>query len=438
MSNNDIQLEMNFSKRQNRFRKTVGDGRFSLLIEGAVPGPQIPPQEAVKTLKILEETVLGITDMDCGLAILDRNGNQEAWSAIEFAAHLDPDSRDRHVVYLSGRNRNMQEIDRQLAMAANSGNINVVAVSGILDNSPERSDSGEIFKRLNGLDNFFPGITVNPYQYDPWALMAQYSKLPARFIDGQSGFFVTQIGWDTLKLQSLSWFLLSRSVFVPGFVRLLYLTPERMRYLLENKEPGIIITKEFRTILEKELSISNTQFAAAQLRRLKLQAAAARLLGFSGIQLCGADHPDTALLAAKTIKQALEEFRTLEDFLPFYQSELADVEISSLSLRYHLFDRFFHRAYSFDTPPQPRELPEPEVSFWEKFLLNFTPKDALSPRRQGLPTVRQCPKNKSCGPCGGVRDDGKCENGSRECVYRKWFRFAAAEDGLFGIEKELF
>lgn len=456
MTNYDIQLEMNFSERQNRFRKTVGDGRFSLLIEGPVPGPQIPPQEAVKTLKHLEETVLGITGIDCGLAILDRNSNQEAWSAIEFAAHLDPASRDRHVVYLSGRNKSMKEIDRQLAIAANAGNINVVAVSGILDNSPERSDSGEIFKRLAQHKNFFPGITINPYQYDPWALMAQYSKIPARFATDTPtpGFFVTQMGWDTLKLQSLSWYLLSNSVFVPGFVRLFYLPPERLQYTLNNTDPGIIITKEFRKILEDEYVTGDPQsacpgplqdfecrrkaFSAAQLRRLKLQAAAARLLGFSGIQLCGADHPQTALLAVQAIKQALEEFKTFEDFLPVYQSELADVEISSLSLSYQLFDRFFHRPYSFDKPPYPRELPDPEVSFWEKLFAKFAPKDALSPRRQGLPTVRLCPKHKSCGPCGGVRVDGKCENGARECVYRKWFRFAAAKDGLFGIEKELY
>ena len=438
MSTNDIQLEMNFAERQNRFRKTVGDGRFSLLIEGPVPGPQIPPQEAVKNLKHLEEAILDVTGIDCGLAVLDRNGNQEAWSAIEFAAQLDPESRDRHVVYLSGRNRNMQEIDRQIAIAANAGNINVVAVSGILDNSPERSDSGEIFKRLAQHKNFFPGITVNPCQYDPWALLAQYSKIPARFINGTPGFFVTQMGWDTLKLQSLSWFLLSRSVFVPGFVRLLYLTPERLKYMLEHKEPGVIITREFQTILEKEYSISRKQFASAQLRRLKLQTAAARLLGFSGIQLCGADHPETARLAIQTVKQALEEFKTFEDFLPVYQSELADVEINSLSLRFQLFDRFFNRPYSFDKPPCPQELPKPEISFLEKFAAKFTPGDALSARRQGIPTVRKCPKHKSCGPCGGVRDDGKCENGARECVYRKWFRFAAARDGLFGIEKELY
>ena len=88
MSSNDIQLEMNFSERQNRFRKTVEQGTFSLLIESPVPGPQMPPQEAVRELKTLEESVLSLDGLQCGLAILDRNGNQEAWSGIEFAAQI--------------------------------------------------------------------------------------------------------------------------------------------------------------------------------------------------------------------------------------------------------------------------------------------------------------------------------------------------------------
>ena len=436
MSSNDIQLEMNFSEKQNRFRKTVEQGTFSLLIESPVPGPEMPPQEAVRELKTLEEAVLGITDLQCGLAILDRNGNQEAWSGIEFAAHLSEENRDRHVVYLSGRNRNLQEIDRQLAIAANSGNVNVVAVTGDLDDSPQRSDSGEIFKHVAAAEGFFPGVTVNPYQYDPWALMAQYSKLAARLIC-DAGFYVTQIGWDTLKLQSLSWFLLTRALYAPGFVRLLYLTPERMKNLVEQKQPGIIIGKELRETLEKELCYSRTQFEAAQFKRLKLQAAACKLMGFSGIQLCGTDHPKTAAAAAKVIVQGLKEYTTFEEFLEVYCAETAESEINSFHLRFQLFDRVLKRSYPFDAPPAPSELPEPAISFSEKVALKFAPKDEFSARRFGVPTVKMCPKHKSTGPCGGVRDDGRCENGKQECTYRKWFRFAAAGDTLTGIEKEL-
>ena len=78
MSSNDLQLEMNFSeKKQNRFRKTVESGTFSLLIESFVPGPQLPAKDAVKQLRALEEEVAAVSAIPCGVAIVDRSGNPE-------------------------------------------------------------------------------------------------------------------------------------------------------------------------------------------------------------------------------------------------------------------------------------------------------------------------------------------------------------------------
>lgn len=436
MSSNDIQLEMNFSERQNRFRKTVERGEFSLLFEGQVPEPQIPPSETVNQLLALEDAVLNIDHLKCGLAILDRNRNQEAWSAIEFASHLKEDARDRHLVYLSGRNRNISEIERQLVIAANSGNINIAAVSGDLDDSPVRTDSGQIFRKVLAREEFFSGITVNPYQYDPWNLAAQYAKIASR-AKLNAGFFVAQAGWDILKLQSLSWFMISRSLFVPGFVRIILLTPDKMEKLLSGKQPGVTISRELGRTLEKELCFSRNQFDSAQLRRLKRQAAACKVLGFSGIQLSGAEHPKLAAAAAKCVREALDEFNTFEDFLECYHSEMAESEVNSFHLEFQLFDRVLHRPYPFDDPPQPNEIPVPEIGLWEKLKVRFAPGDKFSDNRQGVATVRNCPKHNCCGPCGGVRHDGKCENGKHECTYRKWVRFAAANDVLQSVEKEM-
>lgn len=435
MSSNDIQLEMNFSERRNQFRKTVEQGEFSLLIEGPVPEPQIPPAETVNQLRILEDAVMNIDHLKCGLAILDRNRNQEAWSAIEFASHLDEENRDRHLVYLSGRNRNSSEIERQLVIAENSGNINIAAVSGDLDDSSVRTDSGKIFRKLIGRKAFFSGVTVNPYQYDPWSLYAQYAKLSSRArLD--AGFFVAQAGWDILKLQSLSWFMISRALFVPGFVRIVMLTPDRVEKLIAGKQPGVTVSRELLRTLEKELCFSRNQFDSAQLQRLKRQAAACKVLGFSGIQLAGAEHPKQAAEAAKCIAEALKEFNSFEDFLECYHSEMAESEVNSFHLDFHLFDRVFNRPYPFDDPPAPNEIPVPEIGFWERLKNGFSG-DRFSALRQGVATVRHCPKHNECGPCGGVRHDGKCENGKQECAYRKWVRFAAANDALSSVEKEM-
>lgn len=438
MSSNDLQLEMNFSeKKQNRFRKTVEQGEFSLLFESAVPGPQLPVKDAVKQLRALDEGAAAIETLPCGVAVIDRPGNPEGWSAIEFAAQMSEELRDRNVVYLSGFNRSAEDIDRQLAIAENSGNFNIAAVSGDLTDTPvPRTDSGRIFKRMMEKKIFFPGITVNPYQYDPWALMAQYSKLGARILS-DTGFFVTQMGWDTLKLQSLSWYLLSRDLYAPGFVRLVFFTPERMKQFLEDPPPGVIISKELRRSMEEELKRPRKLFDVAQFCRLKRQAAACKILGFSGIQLCGADHPNLAKEAAQAIHEGINAYSTFEEFLECYSSEMAESEINSFHLKFQLFDRVLKRPYPFDAPPSPAELPDPQVTFREKLLQKLSPKDAFARERQGVSTAGQCPKGNTLGPCGGVCHDGRCENTLQECVYRKWFRFAAANDALTGIEKEL-
>ena len=438
MSSNDLQLEMNFSeKKQNRFRKTVESGTFSLLIESFVPGPQLPAKDAVKQLRALEEAVAAISAIPCGVAIVDRSGNPEGWSGIEFAAQMSEELRDRHLVYLSGYNRDPKEIDRELAIAENSGNFNICCVSGDLgEGAAPRTDSGVIFKKLMAKKNFFGGVTVNPYQYDPWALTAQYSKLGARIIS-DAGFFVTQSGWDTLKLQSLSWYLLSHDFYAPGFVRLLFLTPERMKHLLEHGQPGVIIGKELRRTMERELKLDRVLFDVAQFTRLERQAAACRALGFSGIQLCGADHPKIVAEAVNAVRKGIASCPTFEDFLECYHSSMAESEVNSFHLKFQLYDRVLKRPYPFDDPPSPAELPDPEVTFWEKAAVRFSKKDKFSKYRQGIPTVAGCPKHNTLGPCGGVRHDGRCEGGLQECVYRKWFRFAHANDALSGIEKEM-
>lgn len=78
-----------------------------------------------------------------------------------------------------------------------------------------------------------------------------------------------------LKLQSLRWYLTGRSLFYPMIARLILLTPEKVERILAGEYPGISISHDFQRILEKELHYSNTQFEAAQYRRLELQAAVA-------------------------------------------------------------------------------------------------------------------------------------------------------------------
>lgn len=160
---------------------------------------------------------------------------------------------------------------------------------------------------------FFLGATVNPYQYTPYTLMGQYFKLVKKLNAGAS-FIVTQAGWDMLKLQSLRWYLSGRSLYYPMIARLLLLTPDRVEQILRGEYPGINISPDFRKILDKELHYSLNQFEAAQYRRLELAAAGCRLLGFSGIQLAGAEVPGPGQNRRGTDRQRtarIHQLRTL-------------------------------------------------------------------------------------------------------------------------------
>jgi len=443
MSENDLQLQMNFSEKGNEFRSRIGSGKFSLLIENPVPCAEIPQEESLKKLQTLEQSIAEIKDLPCGLAILDRSEQPNGWNAVEYASQLPEERRGNHVVYLSGFGKTREEVTALLHMAEGAGLPNLVPVSGDLAEFPvNRTESAELLEMMLAVKGLHPGITVNPYQYDPWALMAQYYKLAVRLRKG-ANFFIAQAGWDMLKLQSLSWFLLNRQLFTPAFARLILLTPERMEKLLSGSLPGISIPHEMQLCLEKELCFSRNQFESAQLRRLELQAAGCRMLGFSGVQIAGADTPGLAAVAAHRIAETLQKIKTFDDFLNCYNAEMAEYESDSFENKFHLFDRVLRRSYPFDNPPVSNELPPAGLGCSEKLIAGVKhtfgiEKDSRMKRRFSICTGGACPKGIFGGPCGGVNHDGSCEEGTQECVYRKWCRHANSKGELASVEEELF
>ena len=127
-------------------------------------------------------------------------------------------------------------------------------------------------------------------EYTPYTLLGSYYKMMKKFNCG-ANFLITQTGWDMLKLQSLAWYLTGRDMHYPKIARLTLLSPERLDTILNGGAPGIKISKDMKKLLDKELVYSKNQFEATQYRRLELQAAGCRLLGFSGIEISGADNP---------------------------------------------------------------------------------------------------------------------------------------------------
>lgn len=461
---NGFQLEMQFSTGCNRLREALDNGIFSVWIEHSPPVVRNNTDSIKRHLETLETAVYRETGLPVSLAITDRLDNfPESMRSVEYASLLESSSRGKHVVYLSGRGTSTEEIRELAGMAANAGLMNIIPVTGnavpgaTLRRPGIYTESTEILSILQKEGTFFTGGAVNPFKYAPLPLVGQYSKM-IRKLNSGADFVVAQAGFDMAKLHELRHYLETRQFFVPTVARLVLLTPEIMAEILAGKHPGIVITPEAQAQLRRELCFSSQQFQAAQWRRLELQAAGCRLLGFSGIQLVGADTPDRIKIACSRISNALKEFSTFTDWLCEYEAWAGRADLSNHTNGFYFFSNLLGlngedvarpRPAEFDFPPPPalektaakiKSALFPDESSFADGRKTLLKKIFLGCKGCGKCNIqetfhicsRQCPKQLSGGPCGGAATDGSCELGARHCIFNQITSHAGAS-GMVNI-----
>ena len=459
------QMEMTFASGENSLKRNFDTGVFTIFIEHNTPGADIAPEAAGARLPRLDEAVGSVENISMALAITDRYGYANTHRAIEYAGALPPERRSTHLLYLSGGGTTPEELTMLLHVARNSGLTNIVPVSGDLHR--EHAVYTESVRALKLLREKFPdaihaGAVVNPYKYRADAQFSQFFKLVKKLEFGAQ-FVVTQAGWDIRKLQSLKWYMEYRNLVYPTVARLMLLTPDKLDHVRAGHYPGIAVSPDFDAILNHELAFSARQFEAAQWRRLELQVAGCRLLGYSGVQIHGIDTPDGIRLASMRLGAALREFATFDQWVEEYHSYQSKAEMAPIPHGFMMFDGLLTRQYYDHSIKfrQHRKLTNAPRAI-DKLrcrlagvLFKHADTDRASRRRLlkklivgcsgcnycrlpkiGYVCVERCPKGLSNGSCGGVRADGRCENGKDICIFTFIASLGESSAALAALENE--
>ena len=470
MSRDCVQLEMNFNGNEgNLFRSRMDTGDFQILAEIALPEGEISSDEISGRYTDFEYLVLS-RKTPTSLAFTTEN--LTGTDPVLFAAQICKTDRDRHLLYLSGRDHTPKELFEMARLATGEGFKNFCCVSGKplpgedAGTSREHPFTESPCTLADLQENFgstiMTGAVVNPFKYTASALCMQYFKL-IRKINAGASFAVTQYGWDILKLQELRWNLFQRSCHIPTIARLLFLSQDKAKELCEGTVPGVQISPDLAHILRRELQYTRSQFAAAQIRQLQLYAAGARLLGYSGIQIAGADSPAKLEMLLDKIDEAFTEFKDFNTWSSAYRQYYERLDMAPYPHRFYFFENLLSSAL----PPTPlpvaaaefppcsgkeifryktgkllcghaAELPADEKRLTKKMLFGCKGCNRCRLPQTFYICPETCPIHRANGPCGEIRVDGTCPfDHEQECIYIHQMRlvnelreYPALEEGV--------
>ena len=187
------QLEMNFNGVQhgNAFKEHLDNAEFSVMLELRIPGRDSRLESVVSKYSELESVVSSRKAFPAGLAFLEDSPDFPSLDPGEFAAALCKNGRDRHLIYVNGRNRRPEDIDYNLGIYRFEGFRNIAAVSGIPSSTLEETAKQRYYDSVNILQRnacsktpLFAGCVANPYKYNRTDSILQYCKLSKKIAAG--------------------------------------------------------------------------------------------------------------------------------------------------------------------------------------------------------------------------------------------------------------
>ena len=318
--------------------------------------------------------------------------------------------------------------------------------------------------------SIFPGAVVSPFKQTEGELIPQYLKLALKIETGAK-YAVTQIGFDSRKLDELVKFVALRNMRIPLMGYVYTLSVPVARFFNRGVIPGVIVSDELLALANAQGNSQDKgrrffqEFAAKQIAILKG-------LGYRGVQIAGRFKfedvrtileiertfapDDWKQFASEIIYPQPNEFHYFErdpesglsttevnrDYLASKSPAALAAARRKLPLDYK-FARLSHdvvfdpRSPGFKVGQVAYKKVDQSSSGTKKFLhtLEQAVKIPMFDCRDcgdcSLPDIAylcpesQCVKNQRNGPCGGTHQ-GTCEIGEKECIWsRAYYRLKA-------------
>lgn len=483
------------ARYHNMVREQIGTGRFAVVIEVTTPEASEAFEGAIAPIVELGEQIKADPRI-AGVALTDRVKSDHDHDPVRVAHRVAEASGKATTVHLSGKDRQPDYVAGALRRMGGLGLENLLLVTGDKvkgDPGARRVcyyDSVNMVAQVRATGGgFFAGAAVSPFKYREEESMNQYLKMAKKERAG-ADYFVTQMGWDMLKMKELAAYRRTRGLGAPVMMGMMLLTVARARYIRANRLAGITITDSLQARLEADATLPDKGRAIAY-RRLALQIVGVKRLGFAGFQLSGMHAYDKLDKLLRHVEALDRELPTEAQWWEAWWEALRGADgraVETAPAPYYLYEELgkpggWDVALDRLTPREP-EPPAPPSAEFKKFRVldrldrllfkDGSPGAALlkpiarlvpqgSAVERGLHTIERlvkepvvgcqtcgfcrlpytayvcpetCPKGLANGPCGGTSEN-TCEFGDRECIHNRKYRIAKEAGRLHELEEVL-
>ena len=471
----------------NYVRQGLASQRFVLTVEVATPSATEPFDRAIRSVLALAREIRDDPRIDA-LALTDRSRSDHDHDPLLTGHRVAQESGKMPIVHWAGKDRTLRDLEADLQRTEKLGLDTFLLVTGDKVRQPRPDRPVRYLDSVNALDvarqrsaEFLLGGAVSPFKYREEELVNQYLKAAKKLRAG-ANFLMTQIGWDVRKFQELRWFLDQRGYRAALIAECLFLTPARSQRIRMLGLPGVTITDDLAQRLQ-ETAASPDGGQAAAFRRLALQIAGARDLGYAGAQVSGLETYASIVRLLDDVETVTQEYPTPEARRHGWLEQL--VLKDGRTAQVAPADGLYLQASAFAERAGP---PAKQASTGAGEWLRFRVMDVIdhlifkegSIAARALAVVLRrldsragaggillriehaikeplvgcqscgfcrlphtayvcpetCPKGLANGPCGGTKDN-RCEFGDRECIHNQIYRISKQAGLLSNLEEVL-